>query len=224
MAGKEKSTFIKLINRYGIYALVLVCFVLACMVFLPVKKNSNDEKKDYVIRNSFESVNQENVTGSGNIFKMNENENITVLLRNYYSALMGREGLLLTRYVDDVKKLSDTTKKYYSNYVRRINNMSIYVTDGLLDNSYVVAVVGYQTLDGIESPVPFMDKFFILTDSEGNLYITTKEQSESVTVYNELMYEAESIVKLSGEVALEYDELLDKEPLLSKIVASLGDN
>lgn len=223
MTGKNKSPVKKWFGHYGIYALAAVCFVLMCMVFTPVAGN-NKENKDYVVRSSNDSLRQEDYEGNGNIFRKNENDSLTTLLRNYYGALMGREGLLLTRYVDDADKIPYTTRRFYSSYVKRINSMDVYVADGLLDNSYIVAVVGYQVIAGVENQVPFIDKLFIMTNSEGNLYIATKEQSESVAVYNELMYEADSIVKLSDRIAVEFDELLDDEPELRNIFATLGDN
>ncbi|MGN0481838.1 MAG: hypothetical protein ACI4EV_09730, partial [Lachnospiraceae bacterium] len=159
---------------------------------------------------------------AGLIFKKNENKAISALLNNYYGALMGREGLLLTRYVDDASKIPDATRRLFESYVYTVSDMDIYVADGLVDNSYVVVVNGYQAIKGTDINVPFLDKLYVLTNVEGSLYVARKEQSESVTVYNELMYETEFIRKLSDKAALEFDELLANNPKLQSIFASLG--
>lgn len=212
----------KWLNSYGIYIFSLVCLILLLIVLIPSYKNTS-ENKDYVVRSS-NAVSRQPVAEQNTsvIFKKNENKAITALLNNYYDSLMGKEGLLLTRYVDDVSRIPEATRRYFASYVYMISNMDVYVADGLIDNSYVVVVSGYQGIKGTGIDVPFLDKFYVLTNVEGNLYISSKEQSESVTVYNELMYETEVIRKLSNKVAVEFDELLGKNPKLQNIFASLG--
>lgn len=213
----------KLLNKYGIYAFSFMAFVLLLVVIIP-NFSSTSENKDYVVRSSNAITRQPvEANNDSDTFKKNDNKDIEVLLNNYYNSLMGKPELLLTRYVDDVERIPAPTKKLYANYVYMINDMEYYVAEGLTDNSYVVVVVGYQAIKGIKLDVPFIDKLLVRSNSEGNMYVSNKETNESVTAYNELMFEAELIKKLSAKVAVEYDSILDRNPDLQRIFASLGE-
>lgn len=220
--NSKKKLIKKWFSHYGVYIISSLCLISFLIVIVPNFKKA-DEDKDYVVRSSNaatrQPVEEEN---TGAMFNKNESKAISTLLNNYYGALMGKEDLLLTRYVDDVNKIPNATKNLYKSYVYMINDMEVYVAEGLVDDSYIVVVSGYQAIKGTNIDVPFLDKLYVLTNGEGRVYVAVKEQSESVTVYNELMCETELVKKLSNKVAIEFDALLEKNPKLQNIFASLG--
>lgn len=218
----NKNKIKKWIDRYGIYVLSFSCLILLIIIIIPNSRKAGEDK-NYVVRSS-NAVSRQPAEGENNsdIFNKNENKAITTLVNNYYGSLMGKEGLLLTRYVDDIKKIPEITKKLYSTYVQVMYNLDVYTAPGLIDNSYIVIVSGYETVKGTDSKIPFVDKFYVVSNVEGNLYIAMKEQSESVVVYNELMFENEFVKKLENKVAVEFDELLVRDEKLQSIFAGLG--
>lgn len=220
----NKNVLKKWLDRYGIYILSFSCLILLLIVIVPNFSDSRDNK-DYVVRSS-NAISRQPVEeeDTSDIFRKNESKAINTLVNSYYGSLMGKEGMLLTRYVDDISKIPDISKKLYANHIQLLEIGDIYVADGLVENTYLVVVNGYETVKGTDSRVPFLDKFYVASNVEGSLYIALKEQSESVSVYNELVFENEFVTKLETKVAKEFDEMLEKDEKLQKIFAGLGGN
>ncbi len=207
-------------SKYNIYLLILLGIILVVLVVKP-NISSRQEAAEVVLRSSVAPVRTQEQTKESGTFKKNDSFQISSLIRYYYDALMGRENVIITKYVDDVDSINSATRMLYSQYVMNVTDLEIYVVDGLVDNTYVLAVTGYMYIKDVNSKVPFLDKFYVLSNKNGDLYITTMELSDNVNTYNELMYESEQIKKLNDRVALEYDQVLDKEPKLRQIMEKL---
>lgn len=208
-------------SQYGIYFLIVAALTLLVIAFRPTGAKPDSANEEIVLKDS-ERVYGEPAAGDGGTFKRNEDGSIYSLIDNYYDALLDNDDVRLMRYVDDVAGIPAAQRALYSIYAERVDSLDTYVISGLVSRSYVVAGISYLKIKDVETLVPIVEKFSVLTNESGNVYITMKELNENMVSYNELMYENGTMKKLLYQMALEYDQTLDKEPLLGDIFKNLS--
>jgi hypothetical protein len=112
---------------------------------------------------------------------------IDALFQNYYLAKLAcdtekmKELLSDPAYCPTQKQLEKETA-----YVDDYGNLKCYVKKSYEADSYIVYIYHEVTYLNIKTPAPFIDKFFVITDIEGQLKIYSPEyQPEFEKYYND---------------------------------------
>ena len=97
------------------------------------------------------------------------NEEITSLIKSYYTALGDKDITTLRTLVDNLAP-ADESKITNAKYIEGYEAGDIYTKKGLDDDSYVVYSCFYYICQGIDTKVPALAEFYVVKDTDGNWY------------------------------------------------------
>lgn len=225
MKYRLKDIFNKHIFKYVSYILILVAVVVIIISLLPVKSVTISSSAEIVIRNTnsevIETASEPSSTIAVKTFAKNGYPNINHLIVGYYNALMTNDDGKISKYTDSVQNIDPYKRLINAQYIESYENIDCYTMPGLIDNTYIV-VVSYQLkYKNFTTLTPYLDYFYICTDSSSNIYISNKSLSGEVEAYNDLMYENNVIKELSQYVSAEYEITLKNDIQLAEFINSI---
>lgn len=112
---------------------------------------------------------------------------MNALFQDYYLAKLACDTEKMKELLSDPKYCpSQNQLEKETAYVDDFGNLKIYVKKSYEADSYIVYVYHEVTYLNIKTPAPFIDKFYVITDIEGQLKIYSPEyQPEFETYYND---------------------------------------
>ena len=106
------------------------------------------------------------------------NEEITSLIKSYYTALGDKDITTLRTLVDNLAP-ADESKITNAKYIEGYEAGDIYTKKGLDDDSYVVYSCFYYICQGIDTKVPALAEFYVVKDTDGNWKIDGAAHDDS---------------------------------------------
>ena len=149
---------------------------------------------------------------------------MTALFTNYYDALGKKDVASVRNYVDNLSP-SDEARIMNALYIEGYELESVYVKKGLTDGTYVAYSTFNYICSGVDTHVPALSQFYVITDSQGNLKIDgSAESNAEITAYTEAMEKDEDVAALASKVKTEYKEAQENDPKLAEFLKGLGDD
>lgn len=212
--------------------LIVLAVGVIIIAFLPVNKKTKYSSAEVVIRNTESEVLETatNATAANEAsseaisvrtFVKNGYPNINVLVGRYYDALMSNDDTKLSKYTDSVENIDPLKRIINAQYIESYQNIDCYTMTGMVEGTYIVAVLYQVKYKNISTVTSYLDCFYVCTDMSGNIYITNKPVSDEISAYNQLMYESNTIRSLAQYVASEYDAALKSDDQLAEFVQNL---
>ena len=147
--------------------------------------------------------------------KKDADENVTALIRDYYTALGKRD-------VESVKKLVDNLDETEAKQIENAQTIedytvaSVYTKKGITEGSYLVLAEFDYKLKGIDTRVPGLSALFVKTDETGKLYIATQNITDEEKTFYDSAIEAADVQKLVNEVKAKNEEALNSDAALKE--------
>lgn len=139
------------------------------------------------------------------------NEELVTLMENYYKAYAAGNIKDLKKVAKPISTKEESYIKFFSGYVEKYNDVTVYSKRGLDKESYLVSVSMKIKFKNIKTEAPGLDFFYVKTDKKGTLYIDNI-YSNFNTNYSE--YEMDTkIVKLIAT----FEEQDDLKNLQTKV-------
>lgn len=95
---------------------------------------------------------------------------------------------------DKIQPLPDLQKE--TRFLDDIRDITCYIMKSYEEDSYIVYVYHEIKYINIKTPYPKLDKFYLITDEEGNLKIFSSEMDETLKAYYEERDEDEKVLEL----------------------------
>ena len=133
------------------------------------------------------------------------NEEITSLIKSYYTALGDKDITTLRTLVDNLAP-ADESKITNAKYIEGYEAGDIYTKKGLDDDSYVVYSCFYYICQGIDTKVPALAEFYVVKDTDGNWKIdgAAHDDSDEITKYEVSLRQDDDVKELKAKVQKQY--------------------
>ena len=153
------------------------------------------------------------------------NEEITSLIKSYYTALGDKDIATLRTLVDNLAP-SDESKITNAKYIEGYEAGDIYTKKGLDDDSYVVYSCFYYICQGIDTKVPALAEFYVVKDTDGNWKIdgAVHDDSDEITKYEVSLRQDDDVKELKDKVKKLYDDAQASDPALTTFLEGLGED
>ena len=170
------------------------------------------------------------IDGESNAEKKDDNpleegsEQMTALFTNYYDALGKKDVASVRNYVDNLSP-SDEARITNALYIEGYELDKVYAKKGLTDGTYVVYATFSYICSGVDTHVPALSQFYVITDSNGKLKIDgSAENKTEISAYTEEMQKDADVVSLIAQVKEKYKKAQENDPKLEAFLKGLGDD
>lgn len=223
----------------GAILLIVAAAIFGFRVCVGSKKGNSETEQQEAGQLSAENNDQGNVPsspeddGETNDGKKEEDSNpmeknnaeMTALVESYYKALGEKDIATLRTLVNDLSPSDEARITNAKDYIEGYEVGDVYNKKGLSEDSYVVYAVFQYICQGIDTPVPALSQFYVVTDSEGNLKIDGgAEQDTEIIAYTDKIQSETDVAELTAEVKAEYEKTQQEDPKLAEFLAGLGED
>lgn len=129
----------------------------------------------------------------------------TETLRKLYPSMDGQDEASLT-----------------SSYMESYSNVTTYSRPGLTDGSYIAYVCYDAKVRDIDTMVPSLIEFYLMSDESGNLYIADTEGDSSVEAYCEEARQSKEVQDLIASVQKSLEDAENSDPALKDFMSNYG--
>lgn len=212
-----KEKLITFLKKYGRYILAAVLFVI--LVILMVKCSGKQEGE------SLENTEMEVLEP----FEVDRVKGVNELITDYYAAYASGDLETLQTYAIPVTDNEKSFITMFSQYVQEYQDITCYTKPGHEEGAYLVSVSLKMKFEGVDTPAPGLEFFYVRTNENGDLYIDNCYSS-----YNRLNGELETdpviqglintfqsdaeVVELQTQIQQEYEEALAADENLAVMV------
>ena len=153
------------------------------------------------------------------------NEEITSLIKSYYTALGDKDITTLRTLVDNLAP-ADESKITNAKYIEGYEAGDIYTKKGLDDDSYVVYSCFYYICQGIDTKVPALAEFYVVKDTDENWKIdgAAHDDSDEITKYEVSLRQDDDVKELKAKVQKQYEDAQTADPALAAFLDGLGED
>ena len=153
------------------------------------------------------------------------NEEITSLIKSYYTALGDKDITTLRTLVDNLAPADESTITN-AKYIEGYEAGDIYTKKGLDDDSYVVYSCFYYICQGIDTKVPALAEFYVVKDTDGNWKIdgAVHDDSDEITKYEVSLRQDDDVKELKAKVQKQYEDAQTADPALAAFLDGLGED
>lgn len=199
------------------YIILLILCILVVSIFMPFYKPVDSNQPDTSIRLHREdnSYIEETSSSSGNSFRECDKFGIRKLINDYYDAYSRGDEELILKYVDTFGSMDEDNLHFAGEYVEQYMDISCYIMEGYVKDSYLVVAYGYSKFYDIDTTIPVIGKFFVRANTSGDYYICNSEVSNECTTFNELMFEGKQVEELRSMAEYEIETAIEVDKKLS---------
>ncbi len=109
-----------------------------------------------------------------------------------------------------------------NSYVEGYENISTYSKPGLTDGSYIVYVCYDGKVKDIDTLVPSLIEFYVMTDNDGNLYIADTEGDAQIKAFCEESGQTPEVQSLVERVSQSLQQARSADPALDDFMKQYG--
>ncbi len=227
MKNFSKATVIAFFKKYGRYFGAGALF--AVLVLLIVKCTNPADTAAGGGTNGNAPVVHELSDQTAEAYQVDVDEAINELIRNYYTYYANGD---ITNLETVATPITDGEKSFiqmYSNYVDSYDNLTCYTKGGLSEDAYLVSVYLEIKFDGVETPAPGLDFFYVEKDDSGNYKINnlysqynslTKElpTDPAIDALIQSFETQEDVLALQSDVQTQYETAISSDPNLDTLI------
>lgn len=122
--------------------------------------------------------------------------------------------------LSDMKELTIVAR---SEYIEDFENLLVYTKTGPTENSFITFAYNEIRFYGIETTAAAIYTFYVKQNEEGNYYIYNGEINETEEEYISTIIAQEDVVDLFTKVNVKFQEAIDSDPELARMLAELPD-
>ena len=162
-------------------------------------------------------------------YQVDVDEAINELIKNYYTYYANGDIANLETVASPITDGEKSFIQMYSNYVDSYDNLTCYTKGGLSDDAYLVSVYLEIKFNGVETPAPGLDFFYVEKDADGNYKINnlysqynslTKElpTDPAIDALIQSFETQEDVLALQSDVQTQYETAISSDPNLDTLI------
>ncbi len=218
---RKRASFLKTNLKWIIVAIIIL--VLAIILFVgscgsPDKNNPTaGDNLNYVVPGL------EAKGGSNGDYKVNADDRINKLVRNYFNNFAEGKVDELEKIVSPFDDNQKNLVKSLSEHIEGYQNIAVYFKEGPAKGSYLVSVYHETKFKDINTRAPGLTTFYIHAKDDGSLYIDNRPESalepEVVEYINSFKGEPD-VIELANKVNSGSAEAFEKDKALYDFVVN----
>lgn len=151
-----------------------------------------------------------------------EDEDITELMRRYFKAVSECDMDTLNDIIATNDTLDEGQIRRQGELIEKYQNISCYVMDGLVENTYIVYVYYEVIFLDIDTPAPGLSRMYVCRDDDGAVYINQEDLKGEIRTYMEEVEHSNVVQNLIDEVNKKLSEACRGDEELDKLVRYLN--
>ncbi|MBE5936622.1 MAG: hypothetical protein E7265_01170 [Lachnospiraceae bacterium] len=217
---KDRQSLIRIFR-----ILIPIAFVVLCITpswTLPKANELSSNEPDQVLDVDNEKV--QTLVNPINTFdyagtdylKKDAVEEISQLIKDYYTASLSLDMDSMEWLVSDVDKFEYNKMRASLEYMESINNIICYTVEGIYEGTYRVYVYYDMKIRGIDTPAPALTAFYVTMSSDGEYIIYLSEldtETQDFIVSADL---SEDVAILKALVDERFTSVVDSDPMLKE--------
>ena len=222
----------------GAILLIVVVLFFGVRACIGIKKGNSSPEEQNTEQQPTEDNDQGNVPsspdsdGETNDGKKEEDTNpmeknnaeISALITSFYKALTDKDIDLLRTLENDLSGADEARITNSREYITGYEVQDVYSKKGLTEGSYVVYASYNFICQGIDTPVPALSWFYVITDIDGSLKIDGNAQKdEEILAYTNQLREEDDVMALTVEIKEKNEEAQLADPELKAFLEGLGE-
>lgn len=227
MKNFSMATVIAFFKKYGRYFGAGALFAFLAVLVIKFTNPADTAKGTPANGNApaVHTLSDQNAEG----YQVDADEAINELIRNYYTYYANGDIANLETVATPISDGEKSFIQMYSNYVENYDNLACYTKSGLTDDSYLVSVYLEIKFNGVETPAPGLDFFYVEKNPDGNYYINnlysqynslTKEQptDPAIDALIQAFETQEDVLALQSDVQTQYETAISSDPNLDTLI------
>ena len=227
MKNFSMATVIAFLKKYGRYFGAGALFALLAVLVIKFTKPADATAGTPANGNAPAVHELSDQSAEG--YQVDADEAINELIRNYYTYYANGDIANLETVATPISDGEKSFIQMYSNYVENYDNLACYTKSGLTEDSYLVSVYLEIKFNGVETPAPGLDFFYVEKNPDGNYYINnlysqynslTKEQptDPAIDALIQSFETQEDVLALQGDVQTQYETAISSDPNLDTLI------
>ncbi len=227
MKNFSKAKLIAFFKKYGRYFGAGALF--AVLVVLVVKFTNPADPNAAGTTNGNAPAVHELSDQTAEAYQVDVDEAINELIRNYYTYYANGDIANLETVATPITDGEKSFIQMYSNYVDSYDNLTCYTKGGLSEDAYLVSVYLEIKFDGVETPAPGLDFFYVEKNDAGNYQINnlysqynslTKElpTDPAIDALIQSFETQEDVLALQSDVQTQYETAISSDPNLDTLI------
>ncbi|MGN0384095.1 MAG: hypothetical protein ACI4DS_07480 [Eubacterium sp.] len=148
---------------------------------------------------------------------------ITILVENYYKAIVNCDVDELVKYVDNMEDIDTDKLQLNASYIEAYKNIQCYTKNGPYDNTFVVYVYYENKIKDIETLAPGASVLYVLYDTDTKTYcIHNGVTSTEILTYIDALSSDEDVVTFNKMVNDKLKEACDSDEELAALYSALS--
>lgn len=150
-------------------------------------------------------------------------EKIKTLINDFFDAWHNGDTDRISSMVTDLDDRDLIWLQEMSVYIESFSINEIYMKQGYQEGAYIVFTCYTSHYKGRDIEIPGLRTFYVLTNEQGNYYISNKMLSEDEDTYVKNIVNKEDLVDLQNKVTVEYNEVLNAHPEMGEYLKAMQD-
>lgn len=147
---------------------------------------------------------------------------VLTTMTSYYSARTNNDTTTLQKL--DPSTSEQDPSSLSNNYVESYSNIRTYSKAGLADGSYLVYVCYDGKVKDIDTLVPSLTQFYLMTNEEGGLYIADTSGDTAIEQFIEESRTSSEVQTLIAEVKQNCENAENQDPALKEFMEQYGNS
>lgn len=227
MKNVSKAAILAFFKKYGRYFGAGALF--AFLVVLVVKFTNPADKTAANGTNGNAPAVHAMSDQTAEAYQVDVDEAINELISNYYTYYANGDIANLETIASPITDGEKSFIQMYSNYVDSYDNLTCYTKGGLSEDAYLVSVYLEIKFNGVETPAPGLDFFYVEKDDAGNYKINnlysqynslTKElpTDPAIDALIQSFETQEDVLALQSDVQTQYETAISSDPNLDALI------
>ena len=213
-----------IIENKRITILVLAFIVLvAGALIISIFVGKANKSKEAALMTVEEGTEETSIAVPEEPLEENAYPEINALVNQYYQAMADGDIDTLQSIGSEMDEKAKIKAQKKSEYIENYQNISCYTKKGPVEDSFVVYAYYEVKLTGYDSLAPGLNALYVCRNEEGNYYINSDEQDETIVNYCKEISMQDDVVDLFNTVQVKYNDLKASDKELSQFLDELPD-
>lgn len=151
----------------------------------------------------------------------NTSPEVSALVERYYTASANGDADTLAEIYKGLDETEILKAVAASEYIDKIENITIYTKPGPVEGSYVAYVYNEVKLYDYEEHVPGLEILYICSDESGNLFINGDVVDAGELDYLKQINVQADVIDLNNKVASAYNEMVSGDEALAELLTKM---
>lgn len=186
------------------------------------KNNLENIKNPFVELSDDATLKEEAGVEENSDLQSNTEKEIDQLIATYLNCMLTCDLQTLAKVVTDVENVDVEKMQAKQKLIEEYQNIECYTVDGMKKGEYLVYVYSESKFTGIDTAAPGLERYYVVTDTAGNLKIEFGLIKQEVQDFINETDESDDVQKIINRVNTKLEEAIANDSKLKEFYANLN--